>query len=346
MLKRIFVMVVAAGAAFAALAQPKVLRWAHVYEPTEPYHVQALQAATEIARLTEGRVRIEVLPASKAGTEESFLAKLKSGEIDIAYLGMTHAAKEYTPLAISGFPFIFQDTDHVGRYLASSFFREQLDGYEKALGNHMVTAVYYGARHVTANRLITRPEDMVGLKLRVPGAAAYKLFGQAMQAQPLAIPFANVYDALKSGEAEAQENPLATIYAKKFYEVQKYVYLTAHIHDLISITIGQHAWESLAPEDRKSVDAAIKKAAAWVNVQTISNELVMEGRLDKLGMRVQSVDRKAFKDVTLKRVSPIDLGASTADFQRIQAIARAGLVTSTETIPDRPPKPTGSDRRR
>jgi TRAP-type C4-dicarboxylate transport system substrate-binding protein len=183
MFKSLFIFIAISCAFTGAHAQTQVLKWAHVYEPNESYHVQAVQAANEIARLTQGRVRIEVIPASKAGAEETFPAKLKSGEIGIAYLGMTHATKDYPPLAVSGFPFIFQDTDHVRRYLVSPFFQEQLDGYEKAVGNHMVTAVYYGARHVTANRPIAQPQDMVGLKLRVPGAPAYKLFGQAMQAQ-------------------------------------------------------------------------------------------------------------------------------------------------------------------
>jgi tripartite ATP-independent transporter DctP family solute receptor len=326
MFKVVFILISIMFTAAGVFAQPRVLKWAHVYEPSEHYHLQAVGAANEIERLTQGRVRIEVIPASKAGAEETFPAKLKSGEIDIAYLGMTHATKEYAPLSVSGFPFIFQDSDHVQRYLNSPFFKEQLNSYEKAVGNHMVTAVYYGARHVTENRPIARPEDMVNLKLRVPGAPAYKLFGQAMQAQSIAIPFAKVYDALKNGDVEAQENPLPTIYAKKFYEVQKFAFLTAHIYDLISITVGQATWKSLSVEDQKIVDSAIKKAATWVNVQTISNELLMESELRKLGMRVVSVDRKAFRDVALKNASPTELGATMADYQRIQSLARTSFT--------------------
>lgn len=321
MKKRIFLFALSTFACVAAIAQTQVLKWAHVYEAGEPYHLQAVQAGDEIARLTQGRVRLEVIPASKAGGEETLPAKLKSGEIHIAYLGMTHASKDYPGLAVSGFPFVFQDIDHVRRYLASGFFQEQLDGYEKATGNHMIGAVYYGARHVTSNRSITGPQDMAGLKLRVPGAPAYKLFGQAMQAQVVPIAFAKVHEALKNGEVEAQENPLATIYAKKFYEVQKYAVLTAHIHDLVSVTVAGSTWKSLAPADRAVLEGALHKAITWVNVQTISNELLMEGELAKLGLKMVSVDRKAFRDAALKRVSPTDLGATQKDYERIQALA-------------------------
>lgn len=320
MKKRIFLFALSTFACVAAIAQTQVLKWAHVYEAGEPYHLQAVQAGDEIARLTQGRVRLEVIPASKAGGEETLPAKLKSGEIHIAYLGMSHASKDYPGLAVSGFPFVFQDIDHVRRYLASGFFQEQLDGYEKATGNHMIGAVYYGARHVTSNRSITGPQDMAGLKLRVPGAPAYKLFGQAMQAQVTPIPFAKVYEALKNGEVDAQENPLPTIYAKKFYEVQKFAFLTGHIHDLVSITLSGAAWKALTPADQKVVEAAIRKAATWVNVQTISNELLMEAELRRLGMQLRSVDRKAFREAALKRVMPSDLGATQQDYERIQAI--------------------------
>jgi TRAP-type C4-dicarboxylate transport system substrate-binding protein len=131
---------------------------------------------------------------------------------------------------------------------------------------------------------------------------------------------------------------LPTIHAKKFYEVQKFAFLTAHIYDLISITVGQSAWKSLSPEDQKIVDIAIKKAATWVNVQTISSELLMETELRKLGMRVVSVDRRAFKETALKNVSPTDLGATMADYQRIQALAR---VRFTGTVD----KPAAAERK-
>jgi tripartite ATP-independent transporter DctP family solute receptor len=314
-----------AGALIAcstAQAQPKVLKWAHVFEPTEHYHQQAMSAAAEIGRLSGGRIRVEVVPSSKAGSEEMYSAKLKSGEIDIAYLGISYAAREFPGLAISGFPFVFQDTDHVRRYLASPYFQEQLDGYERITGNRMVTAVYYGARHLTANKFISSPQDLIGLKLRVPGAAAYKLFGQSMQTQVTPVPFSKVYDALKSGEVEAQENPLSTIYAKKFYEVQKFVYLTAHIHDLVTITIAQSSWKGLTPGDQKMIEGAIKKAASWANVQTISNELVMETELRNRGLKIVAVDRKAFREAALKHASPADLGATTADYERMQLLAR------------------------
>jgi tripartite ATP-independent transporter DctP family solute receptor len=321
---------------FSGIANAQThLKWAHVFEPTDNYHVQAMKAAAEIDQLTRGRVRIDVIPASKAGSDETYSAKLKNGDIDMSYLPMSQVAKEYPGLGITGFPFIFQDIDHVRRYLASKVFEEQRNGYEKATGNHVLSAFYYGARHVTSNRFLAGPQDMAGIRLRVPGAPSNKLFGEAMKAQVVAIPFAKVYDALKSGEAEAQENPLPTIFAKKFYEVQKYTFLTAHIYDLITITVSQKTWQSLSVEDQKIMATVTQKAASWINIQTISSELTTEDRLRALGMKVVAVDRKAFKEFVLKNVAPTALGSSPGDYEQIQSLTRSApksLPTATSFV--------------
>jgi tripartite ATP-independent transporter DctP family solute receptor len=345
MLKKILILTTLCLAGASVSAQTRVLKWAHVYEPTENYHIQAVQASAEVARLTQGRIQIEVIPQSKAAPEEAFTSKFKTGEIDIAYLGMSHAAKDYPNLAVSGYPFAFQDTEHVRKYLASPFFQELLEGYEKAAGHRMVTAVYYGARHMTSNRMITGPEDIVGLKLRVPGAANYKLFGESLRAKVTPIPFAKVYDALKNGEVDAQENPLPTIFAKKFYEVQKFAFLTAHIHELISITVGQPTWQSLSPADQKILEAALKKAASWVNVQTIANELLLEAELGKLGLKIFRVNRQLYKDAISKATTPSALGINASDYDRLQKLGRkvaAQPATSTDTKKAVAPKKASS----
>ena len=219
-------------AASSVSAQTRVLRWAHAYKPTETYHLQAVEAGNEIARLTSGRIKIDVYAESKLGGEETYGAKLSSGELDIAYYGTNQAGRDFPRIGISGYPFIFQDTDHV-----------------------------------------------------------------------------------------AQENPLPTIMAQKFYEVQKYTFLIQHIHELTSVTIGGSTWKSLSPADQKIVDAAIKKAAMWASAQTISNELVMETELRKNGMALLPVDRRAFREAVLRNSKPGDISQTQEDYGRVSALA-------------------------
>src|SRR5260221_4685493 len=228
-----------AAAAPLAMAQTK-LKWAHVYETSEPYHTAAVWAAGEIKKRTNGRYDVEVFPASSLGKETDINQGLTLGTVDIIYRGQLFTGRTYGPLAIGGAPFMFRDFDHWKKYSTSPLFAELAEGYrQKSGGNKVVAITYYGERQVTSNKPINKPEDMQGLKIRVPDAPLYTMFPRAVGANPTPIAFAQVYLALQNGTVDAQENPLPTIDANKFYEVQKYIVLTGHITDaLLTIVCG------------------------------------------------------------------------------------------------------------
>src|SRR3982751_3388713 len=237
--------------AMGASAQTK-LKWAHVYETTEPYHTAAIWAAGEIKQRTGGRYEIEVFPASTLGKETDINQGLTLGTVDIIYTGQLFAGRTYGPLAIGGAPFMFRDFEHWKRFAASPLFTQLGDGYrQKSGGNKVVAITYYGERHVTSNKAINKPEDMKGLKIRVPDAPLYTMFPRAVGANPTPIAFAEVYLALQNGTVDAQENPLPTIDAKKFYEVQKFIVLTGHITDSLVTIVAGDTWKKLAEPDRK-----------------------------------------------------------------------------------------------
>nr|MBP8230202.1 sialic acid TRAP transporter substrate-binding protein SiaP [Xylophilus sp.] len=233
--------VCATGTFGIANAQTK-LKWAHVYETSEPFHKYSVWAAEEIKKRTNGKYDIQVFPASSLGKEADINQGLTLGTVDIILSGASFAGNTYKPLAITYFPFIFRDAEHQLSYAKSDVFKELAKGYDDKSGNHITALNYYGARHVTsaAAKPVSKPEDMKGLKIRVPDAPAYLAFPKSLGANATPIAFAEVYLALQNGTVDAQENPLPTIEAKKFYEVQKNISLTGHIIDsLLTITSGQ-----------------------------------------------------------------------------------------------------------
>ena len=150
-------------------AQTK-LKWAHVYEVAEPYHTEALWAADEIKKRTNGRYEIGVFPASQLGNENQINEGLGLGTVDIIYTGTSFAGSIHKPLAISGAPFMLRDFDHWKAYRDSKLFRDIAKGYEDKTKHKVIALTYYGERMVTANKEIKKPEDMKGMKLRVPPA--------------------------------------------------------------------------------------------------------------------------------------------------------------------------------
>ena len=311
----------ALGVAGLAQAQTK-LKWAHVYETSEPFHKYSVWAGEEIKKRTGGRYEIQVFPASSLGKEADINQGLTLGTVDIILTGASFAGRSYTPLAVSYFPFIFRDAEHQLKYARSDVFKELSKGYDDKTGNHITALNYYGARHVTSSaaRPITKPEDMKGLKIRVPDAPAYLAFPKALGANPTPIAFAEVYLALQNGTVDAQENPLPTIEAKKFYEVQKNISLTGHIVDSLLTVVSGQVWTKLSAEDKKIFSDVMEEAADKTGREIIASEARLVDEFKKKGLQIVTVDRKSFADAVLKNTKPTDQGYRQQDYDRITAI--------------------------
>jgi tripartite ATP-independent transporter DctP family solute receptor len=306
--------------ATAASAQTK-LKWAHVYETTEPYHTAAVWAAGEIKKRTNGRYDVEVFPASTLGKETDINQGLTLGTVDIIYTGQLFAGRTYGPISIGGAPYMFRDFAHWQKFATSPLFTELAEGYkQKSGGNKVVAITYYGERHVTSNKAINRPEDMKGLKIRVPDAPLYTMFPRAVGANPTPIAFAEVYLALQNGTVDAQENPLPTIDAKKFYEVQKFIVLTGHITDALLTIVAGGTWSKLSPADQKVFDEVLKEAAKRASNEIVESEKKMAAEFEKRGKTVVRVDRKPFRDATVKLHNGADATWDKATYDKLQKL--------------------------
>ena len=304
-----------------AQAQTK-LKWAHVYETSEPFHKYSLWAADEIKKRTNGKYEIQVFPASSLGKESDINQGLTLGTVDIILTGASFAGNTYKPLAVTYFPFIFRDSEHLLKYAQSDVFKELAKGYDDKSGNHITALNYYGARHVTsaAARPVTKPEDMKGLKIRVPDAPAYLAFPKSLGANATPIAFAEVYLALQNGTVDAQENPLPTIEAKKSFEVQKNISLTGHIIDSLLTVVSGSVWNKLSDADKKIFTEVMQEAAEKTGREIIASEARLVDEFKKKGNNVIVVDKAAFRDAVLKNTKPTDQGYRQQDYDRILAI--------------------------
>ncbi|MDH5329103.1 MAG: DctP family TRAP transporter solute-binding subunit, partial [Aquincola sp.] len=237
------------GASGTVMAQTK-LKWAHVYETSEPYHTESVWAAEEIKKRTNGKFEIQVFPASSLGKETDINQGMQLGTVDMIISGPSFAARSYPRLGIAYYPFIFRDGDHLLAYSKSDIFKEMVDAFRAKTGIQILAYTYYGARHITTNRDFNDCAGMKGLKIRVPDVPAYTATPKACGANPTPIAFAEVYLALQNGTVEAQENPLTTIEAKKFYEVQKFILLSGHIVDGLTTQVAPHVWNKLSDAEK------------------------------------------------------------------------------------------------
>ena len=318
-LKLIAACALASAVAAPAFAQTK-LKWAHVYETSEPYHKWSVWAGDEFKKRTNGKYEIQVFPASSLGKESEINQGLQLGTVDIILTGASFAATSFPRLAVSYYPFTFRDADHVIKYSKSDVFKELTEGYKKATGNTVTALTYYGARHATSNKLFTNCDQMKGLKIRVPDSPAHTALPRACGANPTPIAFAEVYLALQNGTVDAQENPLPTIEAKKFYEVQKNIILTGHISDALLTVVSPSALSKMSPAEQKLfADISMEAAEHATNdIRKREGELVEEFK--KKGVNVVTVDRNDFQQRVLKAISFESMKLDKKDWDRVSAI--------------------------
>ena len=309
-------LILATGTFGIANAQTK-LKWAHVYETSEPYHKWSVWAADEFKKRTNGKYEIQVFPASSLGKETEINQGLQLGTVDIILTGASFASNSFPRLAVSYYPFTFRDADHVIAYGKSDIFKELTEGYKKATGNTVTALTYYGARHATSNKLFKTCDEMKGIKMRVPDSPAYTALPRACGANPTPIAFAEVYLALQNGTVDAQENPLPTIEAKKFYEVQKNIILTGHISDALLTVVAPSLMGKLTPAEQKLLADITQEAAvsATNDIRKREGELVDEFK--KKGINVVTVDRNDFQQRVLKAITFESMKLDKKDWDRV-----------------------------
>jgi tripartite ATP-independent transporter DctP family solute receptor len=314
-------LIASAGMLMPAAAQTK-LKWAHVYEIAEPYHTEAVWAGEEIKKRTGGRYEIQVFPASQLGNENQINEALGLGTVDMIYTGVAFAGSIHKPIAITNAPFVLRDFDHWKKYRDSKLFRDISKGYEDKTKHKVITLTYYGQRMVTANKEIKVPDDMKDMKLRVPPAPLFLMFTKSVGANATPIAFAEVYLALQQKTVDGQENPLPTIMAKKFYEVQSHIMLTGHITESLLSIVGGHVWSKMSDADKKVFEEVLSQASAKASDAIRASEQKLADEFRKLGKTVVEVDRAAFRKaaIPLHNDPAAGGGWSQAEYDALQAL--------------------------
>jgi TRAP-type C4-dicarboxylate transport system substrate-binding protein len=146
---------------------------------------------------------------------------------------------------------------------------------------------------------------------------------QACGANTAPIAFAEVYLALQNGTVDAQENPLTTIEAKKFYEVQTNIALTGHIVDHLNTVVSKSRWSSLSDEDKAIFTEVMQEAAARATEKIEAREAELVAFFKDKGINVTEVDKATFENAVLEKKSVESMGFDKADWEAIRAIQPA-----------------------
>jgi tripartite ATP-independent transporter DctP family solute receptor len=275
--------------------KPKVLNFSHVFQTNHPVHI-ALTAANEaLKQRTNGRLSLQIYPNSTYATYNDAVAAVRMGTLDMTCLDSASDWLKKSGVVLG--PYVFRSYDHWANFKKSPIYNNLRDEIGKAMGVVQLDMYQFGFRHLTGNKIYRTLDDFKGTVLRVVDFPPYSELKTIFNASVTATPIGEVYMALKSGLVDAEENPVTQITTMKFYEVQKYLELTAHMLAVSSSIISQKTWNSLSPEDQKIMREVFHDEAAQIDKMVVENEEKLIQLCIDNGMTViRDVDTKPFRD--------------------------------------------------
>jgi TRAP-type transport system periplasmic protein len=243
-------------------AEPaRTLKIGYILSKDSQLGAGATAFAEEVAKRSGGRIAVEQYPNSALGGEVEMLKALQLGTLDMAFITGAPLPTVVPEVGAFNIPFIFRNLDHAHAVLDGPIGQDYLKKFE---AKDLVALAWgeNGMRHLTnSKREIRTPEDLKGLKLRLPQSEVMLIGFKALGAEPAPLPFPQVFGALQSGQFDGQENPIATILSAKFAQVQKYLTLTGHVYDPAVFLASPDLFNDLPDEDKKILTEAARAGA-------------------------------------------------------------------------------------
>ncbi|WP_425355178.1 TRAP transporter substrate-binding protein [Ramlibacter agri] len=306
-------LVLAAGFAQAQDIQQRVIKFGHLNNTDHPVSMGVHKFAELVAAKSGGKLKVQEFPSSTLGNELQQQSALQGGVQEMSAPATTSLAGIVKEFGLVDFPFTVANFAQADALLDGPLGQALI---AKLPEKGLVALGFWdlGFRNVTTSKHpITRAEDLDGLKLRVIPNPVFLDTFKAFKANPVPMPFAELYNALESKAVDGQENPFAVILSNKFYEVQKYVSATNHVYAANIVLVSKKFWDKLSPTEKKILSDAAIEARAYQ--RQVSREAARKavGELEAKGMKYNEVSpaeqarmRQIAKPVTDKFLASYD----------------------------------------
>ena len=257
----------------------------------------------------------------KQGTE---IVALQRGNLEMGNIAPQDIANQIPAFSILSSAYLFRDAEHLSAFFDSDAGTEMKAMAEEQLGIHILGPTYFGTRQVglRIDKQIDTPEDMAGVKLRMPGGDSWQFLGTALGANPTPMAYAEVYTGLQTGAIDGQDNPFPNVENMKFYEVMDQLVLTSHLVGYDLLVISQDAWGAMSPEQQEAFETAADEAIAWSTEQHLAQEEELGAFFKEQGLKIHTPDVDAFREHAQKMYLDSELSKDWPEgmLERINAL--------------------------
>lgn len=320
--------VFAIALATAPMAQgATVLKLAHEDPPDGLRHQAARMFADKVAEATAGRYTVDVHHSATLGSGPKLVEQLKLGAVDFVTTGTAIFASQVPELGLLTLPYLIESYEQGWHLYDQSPWVKEWFGRMPAKGMRILAMWEAGFRQVTAKKPINGLDDLKGIKIRIAQNQVYLWLWSTLGANPTVIPFGETYIALQQGVVDAQENPIPTIHAAKFYEVAKFVSLTNHIYAPIPLGMNERRYQTLSPADRAAIESAAREASAWHRRAVVSEE---EAQLADMRSKGATILRPPLAPFTAASRSVIDRASDKFPREVVEALLREAAAVKAK----------------
>ena len=269
---------------------------------THPLNVRAMEACERILKETNGQVAINVFPNNQLGNDSDMLSQLRAGGLEFFTISGVNVLSQLVPISsMWGLGFAWQNDAAVHKALDGELGKFLRGQFPKVGLLAMDTIWSSGFRQITNSvRPINTPDDLKGLKMRVPVSPLWTSLFKNLGASPASISFAETYSSLQTKVVDGQENPLAIISIAKLYEVQKYCSMTNHMWDGWWCMTNQKVWDRIPEAARPIIAKNFNRAALEMREDGAKLNLSLRSELAAKGLVFNDPKLDAFRATLVK----------------------------------------------
>jgi len=258
--------IVAMAVASAATAQAKdpelVMRVGITAGPTSILGDEIRYYGKLVDVATDGKVEVKLFASALLGKENTQLEGMVAGTHD-AFLHISAYTGRIKEQRFWDLPFLFEDRDAVARVTQGPL-RKEMEAHFRKYNLELLGFFGFGYRQFTGNkRPYAVPEDLKGIKHRIPGGKSKMILFKALGADPATVTFSELYQALKTGVVDSQDNPLSLIYDTKFPEVTKYLSICNYVYNPVILAVGQPYWKKVPDKYKPILKQAARDTEGW-----------------------------------------------------------------------------------
>lgn len=253
------------------------------------------QFSERVNQRSGGVLNIADIPGSTLGSIPAMLQMLMQGEVDMALAPFDRLGELLPKFAFTCMPFVFDDLAHADRVLNGPFADWAMPDLLQH-GLHRLANWEWGFRQISNNtRPLLHPDDLHGLRIRVPPIPQYQEAMLALGCVPVIVEFSQLNPVMRQGLVDGQENPVAVIHAYRIYETQRYLSLIDYSYGGMLQLINRQKFESLSAEHRHILSEESTHAAATMRAQIRSQEAAQIDALREAGMHIVRPDQTPFR---------------------------------------------------